>query len=930
MPPPPLLLFERLPAAVLRHVARFLGPRDVRALAATCRRLHSVLAPAPPSPTTPPPPVAFSVPLRPRIPTAPSASTTTSKSPAPLKRPSLFDDDEEEEEEEEEEGPAERRAGHSRASSTSSSFDEWFRRAVERGEARRSLALSRDSTPGSPVSPSPAEAHEASEQEAPPRRSGPPFRVLVARPECKALRHMLATFVRRFARSTHGDVALQQRALRALFADAEHAMRACVLWRGASPATFAAAAAGMRDHVFEQVFAAVYVRREHQARDAALARHYARLRRVVTPAFLEMPPCATATPAATAALARAAAELRRIDSVRAPAAKLACISACARTIAAVLGAGGAAAGADDFLPVLIHVVLDAQLLHVESDLQYIAAFADPDARYGEAYCYYTHLVSATAFLATLDPQTVVDTLAARARAAAAQHAAQHAADARSSLLLLTSGTSNGSGSTEEVVVEDGELVRTEAERAFVQRLHFLYSSVATLSDPEDVQLLRDEYARLARVCARHLPRHTGAQPWPKPPRVAPHAVVFPAGAAATAVCAHRGYAWVGFRSGRVAVYSLARAAVVCTLALFRAPVARICPVGARLWCVSAAGVARPVDPASYAPLPACIVLHAPAPVPAAPPASPPAAAASPAASSSLSSSSRRLLWLPFLAGQSTEAPAAPEAARAQAVPAQAQPRVHVRDVVYSAADDTGWSAATLTAPSSSGGSSSGGSDSSGAQTELCMFASTAPHVRACVRVDGAVCQLCLRGARLVALLDDGRVRVLDPATGDVLATCTLASPAPAPVPAPTPAACGSCRLCWSSAAGGDALWLADGGALQCAVGADNDVFARVRASPASLGSAALVASPAPVGGTLPQCEAVVAVDARGRVVVWNAATRTPAAVLGAGPAAPDGLACAPHPGAPGSLAVLVVKGNCLHAWVVEACAPSPAPPRRQT
>ena len=920
----PALLFESLPDAVLRHVARFLDAQDVCALAATCRRLHSLLAPVPqPSPSLPspssPPPASFSMPLCPRIPTvATSSSTATSE------RPSLFDDDDEEEEEGDEgdesnsnannnrkEGTR-RSPAHSRASSTSSSFDEWFRRAVERGEARRSLARSQDGT-SSPVSPRPTsaatttgnsksemtgEGGEGEEQEEE-GQQGPPFRVLVERPECKALKHAIAGFVRQFGRNTRGDVGAQQRALHAFFAATEPALRSCVLWRGASAATLASAAASLRDYVFEEVFSALYVRRELQARDAATARHHARLRRVVTPAFLELPPAATASASARAALARAAAALRRIDSVRAPRAKLACIGACARTIAAVLAAGGARAGADDFLPVLIHVVLDAQLLHVASDVQYIAAFADPAARFGEAYCYYTHFVSAVAFLDSLQPEAVLDATEARRRAdeAAAARRAKDYCD-------------GDDDDDEDESNNDKTLVRMVRDRETVQRLHFMYSSAATLGDPEDVQLLLDEYRRAASVCRRHLPRFAGAQPWPRPPRVSARAVALPTGAVVTAVClAPGGCAWLGLRSGRVAAVSLVRTTPVTTVPVFRTPVARLCPVGPHLWCVSASGTARALDPASLALLPTSLVLHAPPSAPSPSPSPPPPL-------SSSSSSSRRLFRLPFLAGSEEEG-AAGAGEEATALEEMAPPCVCVRDVVYSEADDTGWSAATLCASD----------DDTHAETELCIFTATPPRVRARVRIAGRVSQLCLRGNRLAALFDDGAVRLLHPATGEVIATCSVA-PLPPELPPPQqqqqePLSCGACRLCWSET--GDALWLAEGGVLRCGAGGGDAALVPLRVRPASCAGAALVAA-APGPRSL-----VVSAGTAPRVVVWNAATRTPAAVLRPAPAAPDALACAPLPDTPGTLAVLVVKGSCLFTWVIEPREPSPSPsPRRKT
>lgn len=95
-----------------------------------------------------------------------------------------------------------------------------------------------------------------------------------------------------------------------------------------------------------------------------------------------------------------------LDAKRAPEDKLACIVACSKAVFSVLELSsqdtGAPAGADDFLPVLIYVVLKANPPLLNSNLQFISHFCNPTRlQSGEAGYYYTNLFGAAAFIEKL-------------------------------------------------------------------------------------------------------------------------------------------------------------------------------------------------------------------------------------------------------------------------------------------------------------------------------------------------------------------------------------------------------------------------------------------------------------------------------------------------------------------------------------------------
>lgn len=92
-------------------------------------------------------------------------------------------------------------------------------------------------------------------------------------------------------------------------------------------------------------------------------------------------------------------ELGKVDEFKAPRDKLICLVNCCKVIMNSLASN---AGADDFFPVLLYVVVKALPPNLDSNLQYIQRFRRSSRLAAESAYFLTHLISATHFLEKVD------------------------------------------------------------------------------------------------------------------------------------------------------------------------------------------------------------------------------------------------------------------------------------------------------------------------------------------------------------------------------------------------------------------------------------------------------------------------------------------------------------------------------------------------
>ncbi|EWC48970.1 hypothetical protein DRE_00275 [Drechslerella stenobrocha 248] len=101
-------------------------------------------------------------------------------------------------------------------------------------------------------------------------------------------------------------------------------------------------------------------------------------------------------------LSLACQEILKINNYRAPRDKVICVLNCCKVIFGLLRHANSSQSADNFVPLLIYVLLRSNPEHLVSNIQYILRFRNPDKLGGEAGYYLSSLSGAIQFIEGLD------------------------------------------------------------------------------------------------------------------------------------------------------------------------------------------------------------------------------------------------------------------------------------------------------------------------------------------------------------------------------------------------------------------------------------------------------------------------------------------------------------------------------------------------
>eukprot|EP00002_Diphylleia_rotans_P003267 TRINITY_DN12236_c0_g1_i1.p1 TRINITY_DN12236_c0_g1~~TRINITY_DN12236_c0_g1_i1.p1 ORF type:complete len:471 (+),score=92.45 TRINITY_DN12236_c0_g1_i1:57-1469(+) len=99
---------------------------------------------------------------------------------------------------------------------------------------------------------------------------------------------------------------------------------------------------------------------------------------------------------------QACQELLKVDVFKTPRDKLVCLMNCCKLIAKIISSNDGYVNADEFLPLLIWIVLCASPHHLPSNLRYISRYRNPTKLISETSYYFTNFELAVSFIENLD------------------------------------------------------------------------------------------------------------------------------------------------------------------------------------------------------------------------------------------------------------------------------------------------------------------------------------------------------------------------------------------------------------------------------------------------------------------------------------------------------------------------------------------------
>mmetsp|Transcript_8577 Transcript_8577/g.24637 ORF Transcript_8577/g.24637 Transcript_8577/m.24637 type:complete len:769 (-) Transcript_8577:204-2510(-) len=293
---------------------------------------------------------------------------------------------------------------------------------------------------------------------------------------------------------------------------ADVSFRSHPLWSGSNEAELDAAGEGLEKYIMTKLYDKCFrLSAEDREGDEVLSLHMRALE-FIRPEHLDIPDYFRND----AQWTLAQKELQKINSYKAPRDKLICILNCCRVITNLLNVKGSGpAGADDFFPVLVYVVIRTNPPNLRSNLEYIRRFRAASRLVSEAEYFYTNMVSAAHFVELINvDRLTIDPDVFLAHMAAAGVPMDHLAPTKPSLpaspaptsAAATPMSSTAAASVSKQVPEGlpdmvvrrsvaeleaegvGLLVAAEAKGELRGRHKYLYASFAdlTLQDAEEL------------------------------------------------------------------------------------------------------------------------------------------------------------------------------------------------------------------------------------------------------------------------------------------------------------------------------------------------------------------------------------------------------------------------------------------------------------
>ncbi|CAN6555829.1 unnamed protein product [Malus baccata var. baccata] len=192
------------------------------------------------------------------------------------------------------------------------------------------------------------------------------------------------------------------------YATMEDNIRDHPLWAGATDQEVDCAMEGLEKYVMTKLFSRTFASSPEDAKiDLETSHKIHLLQTFLKPEHLDIPVVLRNE----ASWLLAEKELQKINAFKAPREKLLCIMNCCKVINnlllnASMSENHVLAGADDFLPVLIYVMIKANPPQLHSNLRFIQLYRRQTKLVSEAAYYFTNLVSAKTFILELNAKSL--------------------------------------------------------------------------------------------------------------------------------------------------------------------------------------------------------------------------------------------------------------------------------------------------------------------------------------------------------------------------------------------------------------------------------------------------------------------------------------------------------------------------------------------
>ncbi|KAJ6848297.1 vacuolar protein sorting-associated protein 9A-like [Iris pallida] len=197
-------------------------------------------------------------------------------------------------------------------------------------------------------------------------------------------------------------------AVQEFLAQMEGAFRSHTLWAGSSEEELESAGEGLEKYVMTKLFNRAFASLPEDVQsDEELSEKMALLQQFIQPENLDIKPIFQNE----TSWLLAQKELQKINMYKAPRDKLVCILNCCKVINNLLLNVSMASddnppGADDFLPVLIYVVIKANPPRLHSNLLYIQRYRRQSRLVSETAYFFTNILSAESFIWNIDAESL--------------------------------------------------------------------------------------------------------------------------------------------------------------------------------------------------------------------------------------------------------------------------------------------------------------------------------------------------------------------------------------------------------------------------------------------------------------------------------------------------------------------------------------------